>query len=119
MRVEILRDLIAIATKAYPPPAWSDEAAVQVWVGNLVSACVPVAYDLIKSDPATLSAKGEPHAAEIEEAYKSRYADGGYEKIGDGKILAWLQTINWAQLIQTVITIISIIPKAPTPDPAA
>ena len=117
MKIEILRDLIAVATDAYPPPAFSDEAAVATWVGKLASACVPVVYDVFQSAPQALSgfaAEDPPTAAEIEQAYKCNCdACGGYSKLGDGKILAWLQSVNWAQLVQTIVTIISIIPKTP------
>ena len=114
MKIEILKDLIAVATKAYPPPAFSDEAAVAAWVGSLASACVPVVYDVFQSDTKSLNAEAPPTAAEIEKAYNMFCSSTpGYSKIGDGKILAWLQSVNWAQLIQTIITIIAVIPKSP------
>ena len=108
MRVKILQDLISVAVQCGAPPAWSDEAAVAVWVGKLASGLVPVAYDVILSAPQAF-ASGPPTASEIEAAYG---------KIGDGTLLAWLKTVDWASVLQTVITIISIIPKTPAPTPA-
>ena len=124
MRVNILQDVMALAGEVYPLPSFSDPTAVAVWVGQLSQGVTAVVYDAITSAPepavhcamlqqATLSTFSEE---EIEDAFEALKTAGKFrglpvEKIGDGTILNWMKTVNWAQLIQTVISIISVIPK--------
>ena len=106
-----------------PFPNTHDEAAVAVWAGKVVTAFVPVGFDLIKSDPVIMTggfgAEEAPTEEEIEAAYYAVKARGGFggvfEKLGDGTILAILKNIPWATLIQTAVTIIGFLPKTPAP----
>ena len=115
MRTKLLRDVIALAAESYPLPVFSDEPAVTAWVGKLAEGITGIVYDAIKSDPAAVMgccyAEAPYTVAEVDEAAAALPLG----KIGDGSIIKFLQSVNWAQLIQTVITIISVIPKTPAP----
>ena len=123
MRAKILADCVAVAMASYPPPAFSDEAATGAWVGKLAQGLTAVAFDAIKTDAADAKRICEAMAGpvtdeEIDAAYNAVNAAPGFctagsvSAIGDGKILAWLKTVNWSALLQTIITIISVLPKA-------
>ncbi len=123
MRAQLLQDVIAVATEVYPFPSFSDAAAVSAWVGTLTKGVTQVVYDAITSDPlpatkcaalqqATLGAFSDEEVIYAFEAVKAgKAAVGQAGAIGDGTILNFLESVNWAQLIQTVISIINVIPK--------
>lgn len=124
MRAQLLQDVIAVATEVYPFPSFSDAAAVSAWVGTLTKGVTQVVYDAITSDPlpatkcaalqqATLGVFSDEEVIYAFEAAKAagKAAVGQAGAIGDGTILNFLESVNWAQLIQTVIAIINVIPK--------
>jgi hypothetical protein len=125
MRATLLQDVIALASESYPFPNFSDPAAVKTWVGTLAQGVTQVVYDAITTDQAPAAhyqalqqaSLGSFSDEEIEDAFAAVKAGGKLaaapvEKLGDGTILNFLKSIDWAQLIQTVITIIGVIPKA-------
>ena len=118
MRTKILEDVISVAVNSWPLPDWKNEAAVCTWDGSLVQGLTHVVYDLLTSDPANVpklqvtlvTQFTDEEVAAAYTAVSSRLTVG---KIGDGHILAWLQSLPWATIIQTIISIITIIPKTP------
>ena len=53
---QILADVLALATEAIPLPSFSDEAAVEAWLGKLVQGVTKIVYD-------TIGGAADPHAA--------------------------------------------------------
>ena len=115
MRAKLLQDVIELAVASQPLPVFSDEAAVAAWIGKLSQGITAIVYDAIHTD--AVAAHAVCSAAVPYEAHEVEAAIAG--KIGDGTILNFLKSVNWAQLIQTIMTIISVIPKTPAPAPAA
>jgi hypothetical protein len=118
MRAEILSDIIKIAMKSYPPPAFSDEVAVEAWVAQLAGGLTHVAYDVIGTGPsphvlAALVGEAPPTDEDIERAYRDVMTEGGFAAAPEagGKIIDFLKEIDWATVIKTIIAIISVIPK--------
>ena len=113
MRTKLLQDAIQVAIGSNPPPAFSDETAAAAGVGTLATGLTHVAYDAIESDaPKAMAAcQGAYSESEVEHAYAS-ICQAAPGKIGDGSILKFLQSVDWAKLIQTIVTIISVLPKS-------
>jgi hypothetical protein len=110
---KILADVLALATETLPLPSFSDEAAVQAWMGKLTQGVTKIVYDAI-------SGAADPHAALLAistETFAASEVNKACEAIGDGTILNFLKSVNWAQVISTVVTIISLFPKTPAPVP--
>jgi len=108
---QILADVLALATEAIPLPSFSDEAAVEAWLGKLVQGVTKIVYDAI-------GGAADPHAALLAistETFSAAEVHKACERIGDGTILNFLKSVNWAQVISTVVAIISLFPKTPAP----
>ena len=120
MRAKILADCVALAVDSWPLPAITNEAATCTWVGNFSQGITHIVYDAVMSDPVVITPKLQAAITpftdeEIAAAYQSCCDNGRLTvgKIGDGHILAWLQSLPWSTIIQTIISIITIIPKTP------
>ena len=112
MRKKILSDVVTLVSESFPLPNFADEAATGAYFGKIAPGLVTIAYDVIKSDPAKVleCSNCAPTEAEWKEAIGLSAAP---EKIGDGTIMAWLVK-NGPALIQFIMTVIAVIPKATT-----
>ena len=118
MRKQLLQDLIAAASAAYPLPAFDNEAATTTWVGTFAQSATHVVYDVVLKDPVVASDKlkacceslATPYTdEEIEEAYHAMCASGkckaalGVDLSG---LLGWLKGIPWSQVIAMILALI-------------
>lgn len=118
MRARILQDIVTLVTTSGSVPNVNDEPAVAVFVGNVSKGLVPVVYDLIKNDPQS-AMLGPISADDIELAYKAHLAQqpGDKEKMSLplGDVLNFLRSVNWTQVIATVMSLIGALKPAAAP----
>ena len=114
MRTRLLTDLIDLAVCSYPPPKAEDEIAMQAYVSMLAGKTCTIVYDILATETNAskqllmASMDGMVTDSEIEAAY-AKVCTGSYgsvSKIGDGKILEWLKTLPWSQIIAIIVALV-------------
>ena len=119
MREKILADVLALAIEAIPLPNFSDEAGVEAWVGKLVQGVTKIVYDVIGGAEDPQAALQALSRETFSETFAACEVNKACTAIGDGTILKFLKSVNWAQVISTVVAIIGLFPKTPAPAQAA
>jgi hypothetical protein len=121
--------LIDAAKDAMALPNFANVNEVRPYISELAGDAVDICYALGGKEKATAALEEAMLTASVdavitEEQWaehvqaKCCAADPG--KFGDGKFLEFIRSVDWAKIIQTIMTIIAVIPKSDTsPGPVA
>jgi hypothetical protein len=112
--------LVDAARDFLPMPDFSLATAVRPWTMELAGDAVDIAYTLGGADNALVEFREAVQSAKVSEIItQEQWADHVHakccaanpEKFGDGKFLDFIRSVNWAKLIEILMTIIAVIPK--------
>ena len=95
---------------SFPLPEFSDREAVKTWAGELAGDTVDLVNNLGGRDAALEKLAGLTTLNSVLEPHVETYCADKTEAFGDR-----FKNIDWAKLIQLIMTIIALFPKTTPP----
>jgi hypothetical protein len=104
---KVITDIVLLISKGGALPSSTDREAVKAYAVAIVPGLIDLGYDAMGLQVAA----GEFKAMSPKEIKKCVCDTMPAEKIGDGTILKFLQSVDWGKLISEIGTIIAFLPK--------